>query len=89
MSSASVALRRQCRTWLQLASAAVLCVLLPAEERIVIRHGIATQALTAFVKENAKKAVSFSKDEEAAWEEEDKVLPRRLRVLPVTCMTCI
>ena len=33
------------------------------------------QALTAFLKENAKKAVSFSKDEEAAQEAEDKVLP--------------
>jgi hypothetical protein len=31
------------------------------------------QALTQFVKENAKKAVSFSKDEEAAQEAEDQV----------------
>jgi hypothetical protein len=30
------------------------------------------------LKENAKKAVSFSKDEEAAQEAEDKVLPSYL-----------
>ena len=41
------------------------------------------QALTAFLKENAKKAVSFSKDEEAAQEAEDKVLP--CRPLHVPC----
>ena len=35
------------------------------------------QALTQFLKENAKKAVSFSKDEEAAQEAEDKVLLKR------------